>query len=119
MEELVAGIDVPLLANLYITFFHQLIFDTPQLIRFIGHTPKFEINGGESRLVFSSRGFWVTFPRTFNGTLEMGIRCRQTDWQLSSLAHVCNLSLPQALFSPWNTSTSMTMNLFDRVGKMI
>ncbi len=27
----------------------------------------------------------------------MGISCRQSDWQLSSLAQVCNSSIPQAL----------------------
>ena len=32
LEVLVARIDAPLLDKLYITFFHQLIFDTPQLL---------------------------------------------------------------------------------------
>jgi hypothetical protein len=94
LEEFVARIDVPLLTKLHINFFHQLIFDTPQLVRFIGRTPKFETKDGESRVVFSSGSFSVSFPLTFNGTLQMGIRCGQTDWQLSSLAQVCNSSFP-------------------------
>jgi hypothetical protein len=94
LEEFVARIDVPLLINLYIVFFHQLIFDTPQLVQFIGRTPKFETNDRESFVVFSSRYFWVTFPLIFDGTLAMGIRCGQTDWQLSSLAQACNSSFP-------------------------
>jgi hypothetical protein len=39
-EDLVAGIDAPVLDKLTITFFHQLIFDTPQVIHFISRTPK-------------------------------------------------------------------------------
>ena len=97
LEEFLARIDIPLLTNLSISFFHQLIFDTPQLVRFIDRAPKFETNDGESRVVFSSTGFRVTFPQTFDGTLEIGIICRQTDWQLSSLAQFCNSSFPQAL----------------------
>jgi hypothetical protein len=99
LEEFVARIDVPLLTHLDINFFHQLILSTLQLVRFIGRTPKLGTNDGKSRVVFSSMGFWVTFPQTSDGLLHMGIRCRQTDWQLSSLAHVCNSesSFPQVL----------------------
>ncbi|KAN0107506.1 hypothetical protein V8E52_010101 [Russula decolorans] len=35
LEDLIAGIDAPFLDKLKITFFHQLIFDTPQLAQFI------------------------------------------------------------------------------------
>lgn len=97
LEVFVARVDVPLLTNLYVTFFHQLIFDAPQLVRFIGRTPRFGTNDGKSRVLFSSLGFWVIFPQTFDGTLSMGRRCKHTDWQLSSLAHVCNSSFLQAL----------------------
>ena len=94
LEEFVARIDVPLLTNLYVAFFQQLIFDTLQLFRFIGRTPKLETNDGESRVGFSSTGLEVTFPQAFDGMLGMGFICRQTDWQLSSLANVCNSSFP-------------------------
>jgi hypothetical protein len=36
LEDLVALIDAPLLHHVYVTFLHQLIFDIPQLARFIG-----------------------------------------------------------------------------------
>jgi hypothetical protein len=39
LEVLVSRIDSPLLDSLQIKFFHQLIFDTPQLTRFISRTP--------------------------------------------------------------------------------
>ena len=96
LEEFVARIDVPLLTDLYIAFFHQLIFDTPQLVRFISRTPKFETNDGECRLAFSSHHCSVTFPQTSDWTLTLVIRCTQTDWQLSSLAQICNSSFPQS-----------------------
>ena len=39
----------------------------------------------------------VIFLQTSDGTLKLEIRCTQTDWQLSSLAQVCNSLFPQAL----------------------
>src|SRR5258707_459304 len=38
LDDLVARIDTPLLDSLQIRFFHQLIFDTPQLVQFISRT---------------------------------------------------------------------------------
>src|SRR5258707_15851464 len=40
---------------------------------------------------------WVTHPRVFPRGLELGISCRQSDWQLSSLAQIYSSALPQAL----------------------
>ena len=96
LEDLVARIDAPLLDKLTITFFHQLIFDTPQLTQFISRTPKFKAHD-EARVVFSNWDVTVTLPQTFDGELKLGISCRQSDWQLSSLAQVCSSSFPQAL----------------------
>jgi hypothetical protein len=96
---LVARIDVPLLDNLDITLFHQLIFDTPQLTQFISRTAKFKTHD-QARVCFSDNGVSVTLPQTSDGALELGISCRQSDWQLSSLAQVCNSSFLQALIPP-------------------
>ena len=44
----------------------------------------------------------VTLSRTFDevfSQLRLAISCRQSDWQLSSLAQVCSSSFPQALIS--------------------
>ena len=95
-EDLVAQIYTPLLDELAITFFHQLMFDTPKLAQFISHTPKLTTHN-EARVVFSDGDVSVTFPRTYDGTLELGISCREPDWQLFSLAQVCSSSFPQAL----------------------
>jgi hypothetical protein len=96
LEDLVAQIDAPLLDNLKITFFHQLIFDTPHLAQFISRTPKLKAHD-EAHVIFSDSDVWVTLP--FSRRLELRISCRQSDWQLSSLAQICSSSFPQALIS--------------------
>ena len=96
LEDLVAQINTPLLENLWITFFNQLIFDTPQLTQFIGRTPKFKAHD-EARVVFSDLDVSVTLLQTFGAVIKLGISCSQSDWLLSSLAQVCSLSFPPAL----------------------
>ena len=87
LDDLVARIDAPLLDELDITFFHQLIFDTPQLSQLISRTPKLKAYD-EAHVNFSDRRVWVT---TIDGKFTLAISCRQSDWQLSSLAQVCGL----------------------------
>jgi hypothetical protein len=78
LEDLVAQIDAPLLDNLTITFFHQLIFDTPELTQFISRTLYFTAHD-EVHVVFSDLHVSVT---AFDGDLELKISCNQSDWQL-------------------------------------
>ena len=85
LEDLVARIDAPLLDKFLITFFHQLIFDTPQLTQFISRTPNFK-TCDDARVQFSGCCLWVS---TIDKTLELQILCKPSDWQLSSLAQVC------------------------------
>ena len=98
LEDLVARVDTPLLDDLNITFFHQFIFDTPQLAQFIDRAPKFEAPD-EAYVKFSDRDVSVTLPRggTFDGTLHFAISCTDSLWQLSSLTQVCTSPLYQAL----------------------
>ena len=96
LEDLVAQIDAPLLDKFSITFFHQLIYDTPQLTQFISRTPKFKARD-EARVVFHDWNVSITLPQISDGVLELEILCRRSDWQLSSLAEVCSSSFPQAL----------------------
>ena len=88
LDDLIARIDAPLLDELHITFFHQLIFDTPQLTQFINRTPNFKAHA-EAHVEFSDWGVWV---ETINEELSLGILCKQSDWQLSFLAQVCGSS---------------------------
>ena len=84
LDDLVARIDAPVLDRLKITFFHQLIFDTPQLAQFISRTPKFKAYD-DAGVQFSDLGVRVSI---LGGALILAILCRQSDWQLLSLAQV-------------------------------
>lgn len=98
LEDLVARIDAPLLHSLDTTFFHQLIFDTPHLSRFVSRLPALkEHNQAQARVVFSGSQISVVFLRGQRGLFGMRISCTQADWQLSSLAHICASSFPQVL----------------------
>ena len=98
LEDLLARINAPLLDNLTVSFFHQPIFDSPQLIQFINRTPKFEAHG-QADLVFD-RGSeaWVTFPQKFGGEIRLEIKFNLSD-QLSFLAQICSSSVPPAFIS--------------------
>jgi hypothetical protein len=96
LEDLVVRIDAPLLDKLTITFFHQLLFDTPRLGQFIARTPNFKTHD-EARVLFSDWGVGVTLPQKLNRKLEVHILCKQPDWQLSSLAQVFSSSFPRDL----------------------
>jgi hypothetical protein len=81
-----------LLHKLVITFFHQLIFDTPQLSQFIGRTPKFKAHL-EAHVILD-----VWDPSAdIGGALELGILYGKSDWQLSSVTQLCSSSFPRAL----------------------
>jgi len=95
LEDFVARINAPLLDHLDIGFFHQLIFDTPQLAQFISRTPKLETYD-EARVAFSNVGVEITFRPTVDRGLRLEISCNQQNWQLSSLAQVCSASIPRA-----------------------
>ena len=95
LEDFVARIDVPLLHTLAITLFHQLIFETPHISQFFSRTVKSEALD-DARIVFEERAVHVSLPLTSgispDSTLSLGISCRESEWQLSSLAQVCTLS---------------------------
>ena len=48
-------------------------------------------------MVFSDWDASVILPWTLGESLRLGVSCRQSDWQLSSLTQLCNSSFPQAL----------------------
>ena len=87
LDDLVARIDAPLLGDLDITFFHQLIFDdTPQLTQFISRTPNFGACD-DARVQFSD---WDVQVSAIDKALKLKILCKRSDWQISSLAQVCD-----------------------------
>ena len=98
LEELVARIDAPRLNKLNITFFNQILFDTPQSIQIISRTPMlkalekawFNFGDGIARVNLSSQA--SDYGEA--GELHVGISCRALDWQVLSLEQVCTSCLP-------------------------
>jgi hypothetical protein len=92
LEDLLTDIDAPQLKKLRITFFNDVVFDTPQLIQFISRTPissalenaYIALEDGTARVTFLYGSV----------KLEVVIWCEGLDWQLSSLEQVCTSCLP-------------------------
>jgi hypothetical protein len=99
LDDLVARIDAPQLEYLNICFFNQLIFNTPEFVKFVGRTPtlnapekaRVSFERGAARVSLSSE----TSQTSGYGELVVEISCTAPDWQLSSLGQVCNSCLPR------------------------
>jgi hypothetical protein len=95
LEDLVARIDTPRLGRLKATFFNDIDFDTPELIRLVSPLSTFKASN-EAHLFFDSRTASVKLQEqeTTSKYFHVKISCREPDWQLSSLAQICTMSLP-------------------------
>ena len=95
LDDLVACIDAPQLNKLQITFFNDIVLDTPQLVRFIRQTPRSKelekayitLADSDARVSFSSQ-------TSRDGVFYVETLCRGLDWQVSSLEQVCASCLP-------------------------
>ena len=99
LEDLVARVNAPLLENVRIAFFQQLIFDTPQLAQFLARTPNFQSPVGVD-ILFQNDHIVVFSSDSRQGLrrgFQLEVSCKQSDWQLSSLAQVCTSSIPRVL----------------------
>ena len=104
LEDLMSRIDAPLLTVLTTTFFHQLIFDTPQLTQFIRRrAPNFTTFDLAILDFLDDSGYLSVKLLPPKGSLYkelvFGTICNQSDWQLSFLTQMCSLSCPQGLIS--------------------
>jgi hypothetical protein len=90
-EDLVARIDTPLLDQLSVTFFLDLIFDIPQLSDFVARTENLR-PFNQAKMLFSHRGIKVILGSPTRFSLE--IKCERSDWQLSSLTQIFSQQLP-------------------------
>jgi hypothetical protein len=95
LEDLVTDIDAPQLNKLWITFFNDSVFDTPQLIRFISRTP-ISNTLENAHIDLKARTACISFRPPIHGhvELEVSILCEGLDWQLSSLEQVSTSCLP-------------------------
>jgi hypothetical protein len=102
LDDLVARIDAPLLDFISITFIHGLIFDTPQLTRFMRRTTRIQaLNETHVHFYydsdFSRCGVQVEpFPptRTFDRKSRLKVIYKESDGLLSSLAQICTSFIP-------------------------
>ena len=99
LEDLVAHIDAPRLRWLDITFFNQIVFDTPHTIQFISRTA---LKAENAHIIFGDDAAQVSpfssqTPEYSYGILDVKILCRELDWQVSSIEQVC--TPPWPLFS--------------------
>ena len=97
LEDVIGRIDAPALDKVTITFFNQLVFETPLLREFLRRTEVFQ---DPYRADVSVTALYVKFVLfQLKGTaerlvLEVQISSRVAEWQLSSMAQFCNTSLP-------------------------
>ena len=91
IEDLVTSIDAPQLDHLNITFFNQIDFDCPRLAQFISRIPI--LADCDAHMEFDNYTASVRLPSPLK-RLAIGISCRDPDWQLSSVAQVCDSCLP-------------------------
>ena len=98
LEDLVAQVDAPLLVHISIKFFNQLVFETPQLSLFIGRV-KMLNSPSKAMIYFSQQGISIGFtqPTTdgdAHGQSYIEVSCEELDWQVSSLAQICDHTSP-------------------------
>jgi hypothetical protein len=95
LEVILARIDSPQLDDLHITFFNEIIFDTPQFFQFISRNPTLRAPE-KGRIAFSYDAVTVKFPSQISDHrgLSVDIPCKASGWQLSAVEQVCTSSLP-------------------------
>jgi hypothetical protein len=90
-EDFVTQTDTPLLNELDITFFMDLIFEIPRLRLFIGRAEWLEpLN--EAVIEFHDREILIRVGSIH--WLALKIRCERADWQLSSIVQIFGQQLP-------------------------
>jgi hypothetical protein len=92
LDDLVAHIDAPRLDDLRITWFNDIVFDTPQFVQFICRTPR--LAAPKQAYVASGGDVAMVDFMSANYKLNLIISCKDLDWQVSSLEQVCTSCLP-------------------------
>ena len=99
-----ARINAPLLHDIHVAFYNQLIFDIPRLSHIINRVETF--NRLNATVSFSGSGASLKLSSETDDRLLLGILCRPADWQLSSLAQFCGMSL-----HPISTLETLTVTI--------
>ena len=94
LEDLVARVDAPRLNSFEITFFNDIVFDTPQFTRLIRDTMTFKaFDKASVALGDAIASIKLSSKTSDNGKINVEILCRELAWQVSFLAQVCASSL--------------------------
>ena len=94
LEDLAACIDAPRLDVLFITFFNDIEFNTPQIMQFISRTlARMSRAFQKGNIILRDRDA-TTLLISDDMSLGVKIICRGLEWQVSSLGQVCTSSLP-------------------------
>jgi hypothetical protein len=95
LEDLVAHIDAPRLNILEVTFFNQIVFDTPQFLQFISRMPNLEtFQKTNVAFRYDTVSIDLSSRTSGYGNLNVTIPCRELDWQVSAMEQICTLCLP-------------------------
>ncbi|KAH9172642.1 hypothetical protein EDB89DRAFT_2229270 [Lactarius sanguifluus] len=90
LDSLVARIDAPRLRDIDITFFSQPTMDASQLGRFVERIGM-QTSLSQAAVQTSAHAISISFFNPLTSTsLELQISCPQLDWQLSSMAQICD-----------------------------
>ena len=92
-EDFVVRIDTPLLDQLDITFFMDLIFEIPRLRHFIGRAKRFKPLD-QAVMEFYDGAIWISDTDIFPRRFRLQILCERPDWQLSSMVQIFGQQLP-------------------------
>ena len=94
LDSFVARIDAPRLQDIGITFFSQPTMDASQLGRFIERI-EMRTSLSQAEVQTSAHAISISFTNSSASTpLRLQISCKQLDWQLSSMAQVCDQFSP-------------------------
>ncbi len=100
LEDIVDGIDTPLLDWLIICFFRQEIFDTPRLAQFVDRLPRLK-TCNEARIDitgwYNSVEVLSNSETTIKASLSFECPFGQPHLRMSPLVQLCTSSFPQAL----------------------
>jgi hypothetical protein len=97
LEEILAGIDAPRLNEMIITFFDEIMFNTPRPFRFASRSPTLRaLEKGHIILdsLFTIVRLSPQTPDHGDDVLIVEIPYTELGWTLSSLKQVCTSSLP-------------------------
>jgi hypothetical protein len=94
LDSFVAKIDARRLRDIDVTFFSQPTMDASQLGQFVERT-EMQTPLTEAEMQISAHAISISFQNSVTSTrLRLQISCTQLDWQLSSMAQVCDQFSP-------------------------